>query len=106
MGDFMNYEVIKKQISNELMSIVKDLFEIEIEQVEVEQPNNIENGHFSSNVALKINKNVGMPPRDVANKITDAIKGNSLISKVEIAGPGFINYFLLFNYFLQRQNRR
>ena len=95
----MNYEIIKKEISEEIKIIVEKNFEINVDFVEVEQPNNIENGHFSSNVALKINKQLGVAPRDVASKIIENIKENKLISKVEIAGPGFINYFLSEEFF-------
>ena len=50
-------------------------------------------GDYASNFALKHAKNLGKNPRDLANEIASLIK-DPIISKIEIAGPGFINFFL------------
>ncbi len=55
-------------------------------------------GDFTCNVAMMLAKQAGKPPREVAQAIidtlVDALGENDAIEKVEIAGPGFINFFL------------
>ena len=51
-------------------------------------------GDFTCNVAMMLAKQAGKAPRDVAQAIIDALGDNGAIDKVEIAGPGFINFFL------------
>ena len=51
-------------------------------------------GDFASNIALLLGKGAGLPPRDLAQKIIARLPPNELIDKTEIAGPGFINFFL------------
>ena len=48
-------------------------------------------GHFQSNVALRLAKLEGVPPRQVAQRIVDALQLDDLCEPLEIAGPGFIN---------------
>ena len=43
------------------------------------------------NAALALAKRVGMPPRDLATKIVDALELDGVCDKVEVSGPGFIN---------------
>lgn len=52
-------------------------------------------GDFTCNVAMMLAKQAGKPPRDVAQAIIGAFNHqDSAIDKIEIAGPGFINFFL------------
>ncbi len=51
-------------------------------------------GDFASNVAMSAAKVAAMKPRDLAEKIVAALPQTNEIAKVEIAGPGFINFFL------------
>lgn len=51
-------------------------------------------GDFASNIAMVASKVAGMKPRDLAEKILANIPTVADISKAEIAGPGFINFFL------------
>ena len=48
-------------------------------------------GDYQCNDALKIAKKVGLKPRDAAQKVADALQGESVFEKVDIAGPGFLN---------------
>ena len=48
-------------------------------------------GDYQCNDALKLCKKFGMKPRDVAQKVVNALAGNDVFEKVEIAGPGFLN---------------
>ena len=51
-------------------------------------------GDFASNIAMLAAKAAGAKPRDLAEKILGALPAHNDILKVEIAGPGFINFFL------------
>lgn len=51
-------------------------------------------GDFATNAALMLAKPAGKPPRDVAQLIVDLLGERAEIDKMEIAGPGFINFFL------------
>ncbi|MDO5093102.1 MAG: arginine--tRNA ligase, partial [Propionibacteriaceae bacterium] len=49
-------------------------------------------GHFQSNVALRLAKEQGRPPREVAASLVEALDVSDLCEPLEIAGPGFINF--------------
>ena len=51
-------------------------------------------GDFASNIAMVASKVAAMKPRDLAEQILTALPTVAEISKAEIAGPGFINFFL------------
>lgn len=51
-------------------------------------------GDFQTNLALQLAKPLGKPPRAVAEALVAALPAAGIIAKVEIAGPGFINFFL------------
>ena len=51
-------------------------------------------GDLASNIAMMLAKKAGMAPRALAEQLIAALPENNVISKVEIAGPGFINFFL------------
>jgi arginyl-tRNA synthetase len=62
--------------------------------VEVDHSRGKEHGDFASNVALALAKAARVKPRDLAQKIVAALPASPLVARVEIAGPGFINFFL------------
>src|SRR3546814_11710872 len=51
-------------------------------------------GDFQTNLALQLAKPLGKPPRAVAEAIVAALPASPQLAKAEIAGPGFINFFL------------
>jgi len=55
-------------------------------------------GHYQCNSALQLAKTLKMSPRVVAQKIIDHLEGREIFSKIEIAGPGFINCALSADY--------
>ena len=62
-------------------------------------PKSIEHGDLSSNAAMLLTKILKKNPRAIAQEIIDSLNlNNSVISKTEIAGPGFINFFFTANY--------
>ena len=60
----------------------------------IERPKEKKHGDFSSNIALILAKANRQPPRQVAEQIIAHLPRASFIKKVEIAGPGFINFYL------------
>lgn len=53
-----------------------------------------EHGDFACNIAMVLAKQARVKPRELAEKIVKALPASEKIIKVEIAGPGFINFFL------------
>jgi arginyl-tRNA synthetase len=62
--------------------------------INLERTKSKEHGDLATNLALSLAKAAKMPPRDLAAKIVANIPSNSLIRQADIAGPGFINFFL------------
>ncbi len=62
--------------------------------VRVDRARDSAHGDFASNIALMLAKAAGMPPRKLAERIVAALPKDPSIRRVEIAGPGFINFFL------------
>ncbi|RMU72156.1 Arginine--tRNA ligase [Pseudomonas syringae pv. apii] len=61
--------------------------------IQVENARDKTHGDFASNIAMMLAKPAGMKPRDLAEKLIAALPADEQISKVEIAGPGFLNFF-------------
>jgi arginyl-tRNA synthetase len=60
----------------------------------VERTREREHGDFASNLALTLAKAARCRPRELAERLVAAIAADGHIERVEIAGPGFINFFL------------
>src|SRR3989338_8150520 len=67
---------------------------ISANEVQLEHPAELKNGDYSTSVALKYTKEAGMPPRALAEKVVAALGTIEGISKIEVAGAGFINFYL------------
>lgn len=90
-------EIIRKVVYESLKTldntqgvIVSDIaFDIQI-------PKNEKFGDYSTNAAMILSGKTGEPPRDIASKLVESIKtcNNTLFSRVDIAGPGFINFYV------------
>jgi len=61
------------------------------DDVGVERPRNPEHGDYATNVALRTAKKAGVPPRDLATWLAEALASRDGVASAEIAGPGFIN---------------
>ncbi|TAL87527.1 MAG: arginine--tRNA ligase [Rhodanobacter sp.] len=61
--------------------------------IQVEHARDKSHGDFASNIAMMLAKPAGSKPRDLAEKLRDALPANPQLSKVEIAGPGFLNFY-------------
>ncbi|WP_137818702.1 arginine--tRNA ligase [Pseudomonas sp. 2FG] len=61
--------------------------------IQVENSKDKTHGDFASNIALMLAKPAGLKPRELAEKLIAALPANPQITKVEIAGPGFLNFY-------------
>ena len=59
--------------------------------VVVERPKNREHGDWATNLALQFAGKFGLKPRDLAEKVAELLLAAEGVTKVDIAGPGFIN---------------
>ncbi|KPM77641.1 arginine--tRNA ligase [Cobetia sp. UCD-24C] len=62
-------------------------------QIKVDPTKDKSHGDYASNLAMMTSKAAGMKPRDLAEKLIAALPASDAVSKVEIAGPGFLNFF-------------
>ena len=63
-------------------------------QIEVFEPKNIEFGEWTSNICMKLAANSEDNPRQIAEKLISNLTKNDWITKIEIAGAGFLNFYL------------
>lgn len=82
----------EKVIINQLETIIKEKFSLDI-SAELEKSKDIKNGTFSSNLAMKLTKELRTNPREIANTIVDNFKLETWLDHLDIAGPGFINFY-------------
>ena len=62
--------------------------------ITLERTRDAQYGDFASNLAMMLAKPAKMNPRQLAEKLVAALPKDSAVKKVEIAGPGFINFFM------------
>ena len=85
---------MKDILRNEILNSLKELDYPKID-FKIDYPKIPEHGDYTANVALVLAKLLKLNPREIAKIITDKLIDNkSLFSKIEIAGAGFINFFL------------
>lgn len=65
-----------------------------IPAIEIERTRAKEHGDFACNVALALAKAARTKPRDLAERIVAALPSSPQVAHVEVAGPGFINFYL------------
>ena len=73
---------------------LKNLPEIDSVSVVVERARDTKHGDFATNVAMRLAKPAGKNPRELAQAIVDQLPASELIDKAEVAGPGFINFYV------------
>jgi arginyl-tRNA synthetase len=86
----LKQEVIKA-ISEALSRAFSD---VEEQVITLEHPADENHGEWASNIAMRLTKQVGIPPREVAEKLIANMQLPEGVENVEVAGPGFINFQL------------
>ncbi len=100
MREALDIDSMKEKIENLIKIILKNL-EIESKNFSIEHPSDFKMGDYSTNVAMVFAKELNTNPKEFALKIKSELDKNlpKEIEKVEIAGPGFINFYLSREFF-------
>lgn len=64
------------------------------EMIQLEVPKDKQHGDFACNIAMLLAKALRMPPRKIAEAVAEGIETGGEIEKIEVAGAGFINFYL------------
>lgn len=95
--DWKSSYSIKNILKDKVTEAVTSLFGV-VSEIKIERPKDNSLGDYSTSIALALSKEQNSTPRDIATKIIDKLNEDpyiqTLCSKVEIAGPGFINFLL------------
>jgi arginyl-tRNA synthetase len=75
--------------------------ELDIPAIELERTRDASHGDFACNLAMRLSKAARRKPRELAQALIAALPASALLSKVEVAGPGFINFHLSPNAYAQ-----
>ena len=90
---------MQNKIKNLIIDALKKL-DISDVYFSVEHPEDFKNGDYSTNVAMVCAKQLKMNPRELAEKIVAEVSNkDNQIEKVEVAGAGFINFYLSREFF-------
>jgi arginyl-tRNA synthetase len=94
---------MKELVRNEIDKALKNLFQAnnidaQIPRYSLEIPKNLENGDFATNIAFLLAKILKKKPVQIAEELKDILP-DDLFDKIEVAGPGFINFFVKKNSF-------
>lgn len=86
---------IATNIKQELENVLKKLnIEVQVPFV-VEIPKDNTNGDYATNIAMQLTKILKQNPRNIANQVVELFNKDACnVEKIEIAGPGFINFFV------------
>ena len=92
---------MKQKIKNIINNALKDAYDkgdlpsSNFSEIEVEEPKAGSHGDFSTNISMVMASIQKMPPRKIAEAIIKNINDpDGMLDKTEIAGPGFVNFFL------------
>ena len=83
-------------IGEALEQLVSDgvLAEVPESAPQIDRPKDPSHGDLSCNIAMVLAKRAGMAPRELASQLIAALPDNALVDRCDIAGPGFINFFI------------
>ena len=85
-------ELVRKAVSD--AQEAGDLPAFEVGDLGLERPADAGNGDWTTTLALRSARLAHMAPRAIAQAIVDHMAADPGISKVEVAGPGFVNFYL------------
>jgi arginyl-tRNA synthetase len=96
----MIQNILENSIKTALWSLKID--ESKISKIILEHPEELSHGDYSTNIAMVLAKQVSQNPRELAEKIVAEINERKPkeVSKIEVAGPGFINFYLSGEFFV------
>lgn len=68
------------------------------DRIQVEYARGADHGDYASNIAMMLAKGAGMAPRQLAERLVERMPESRRIARVEVAGPGFLNFFVSTHY--------
>ena len=92
--------MVKMNIEEKLLTLISDTvkskYAIDLApgMVMVEIPKDKANGDYSTNIAMRLTKQLGKKPQEIANELVSELSKDEFIEKVDVAGPGFINFIV------------
>ncbi len=88
-------EDILLKLKEIIVESLKKIFDINIknDEVIIEIPKEKIHGDYSTNIAMRLAKTLHDSPKNIATKLVSELNNSDYFDKVEIAGPGFINFF-------------
>jgi len=87
--------LIEKLVSDALAALpAGTLGDAPLPAPEIERSRDLAHGDFACSIAMRLARAARANPRALATKIIGALPANELIARTEIAGPGFINFFM------------
>lgn len=84
-------------MKGKLQKIVQDslnTLNLQSNNIRIDHTKDKTQGDFATNIAMVLCKQVQISPKDLAQQIIDNIAKNDIINTIEVAGPGFINFFM------------
>ncbi len=104
---------VEEKLSQEIKRAINNSTELNIEnlgEIKLEVPRDEAHGDYATNIAMVLAGQAKMAPRQIAEIIKDNLADVELIEKIEVAGPGFINFFLsnqwLYNVILEVERQQ
>ncbi len=85
---------IEQTIKTLLEKALKKSYDLEVETIHIEQPKEKQNGDFSTNLAMSLAKTLKTNPFNIAQEIVKNIDKPDLVETIDVARPGFINFYL------------
>ena len=86
---------IEKKLQNVIYEGLKTLgLEIKLLEIKLDIPKDAKHGDYASNICLRLAKVAKKAPIALANELLEIVSQDPIIKKVEIAGPGFLNFFI------------
>ena len=85
---------MKSEIREILLASVKKIYKKKNLVFDITRTKTKSHGNWSSNIALILGKELNQQPREIAEKLVNNFPKKKWLNKIEIAGPGFVNFFL------------
>ncbi|MBQ1287860.1 MAG: arginine--tRNA ligase, partial [Erysipelotrichaceae bacterium] len=86
---------IEEKLIGLLKKACKEAFELDVDDslLMIEIPRDNTNGDYSTNIAMRLAKVLKQRPADIADRLKEHLKSDDIL-KIEVAGPGFINFWM------------
>ncbi len=85
--------MLRELVRERLQEAIQKLYGLQLQQVEVSVPERPEFGDLSSTIAFALKAQLQKAPRQIAEEIVSQIYGEAPFERVEVVGPGFMNFF-------------